>query len=104
MSTFAMFMEGGKKYYTVIVSYVGKWKYPSVGRHIKEFWTHVPNANDFTIEIAAINGKVYLTVHQGFEEDTLIKAFEEELKTNGISCNIREMQNDIAHLLFPDKD
>ncbi len=47
----------------------------------------MPNANDFLIEIAAINGNIYLTVHQGFEEDTLIKAVEEELKANGISCS-----------------
>ena len=102
METFARFMEGGKKNYTVIVSYVGRWKYPSVGEHVREFWTHVPNANDFLIEIAAINGNVYLTVHQGFEEDTLIRAFEEELKANGIACSIREMKNDVAHMAFPD--
>ena len=102
MDTFARFMEGGRKNYTIIVSYVGRWKHPSVGEHVREFWTHVPNANDFLIELAAINGNVYLTVHQGFEEDTLIRAFEEELKANGIPCSIREMENDVAHMAFPD--
>ncbi len=25
-----------------------QWKYPSVGEHIREFWTHVPNAKRFS--------------------------------------------------------
>ena len=102
MAAFARFLESGEKNYTITVSYVGRWKYPSVGEHIREFWTHAPNANYLFIEMAAINGNVYLTVHQGFKEDTLIRAFEEELKANGIPCSIREMKNDIAHMAFPD--
>ena len=102
MKAYGMMMAGGKDLFTFLVSYVGKWKYPSVGKYINEFWTHVPRSNRFLVEIAAINGKIFLTIHQAFEEDTLLKAFEEELKENGISCHITELENDVASMKMPE--
>lgn len=74
-----------------------------MGKRIKEFWTHVPNANGFLVEIAAVNGKIFLTMHQNFEEDTLVRAFEKELTENGINFETTEMLNDVAHLDLPGK-
>ncbi|SDB52920.1 hypothetical protein [Butyrivibrio sp. INlla16] len=103
MQTYGMMLSGGRKLFTCMVSYVGKWKYPSVGKHIKEFWTHVPNANGLLVEIAAVNGKIFLTMHQNFEEDTVVRAFEKELTENGISFETTEMLNDVAHMELPEK-
>lgn len=103
IQTYGMMLSGGRRLFTCMVSYVGKWKYPSVGKHIKEFWTHVPNANGFLVEIAAVNGKIFLTMHQNFEEDTLVRAFEKELTENGINFETTEMLNDVAHLDLPGK-
>ncbi|WP_029320763.1 hypothetical protein [Butyrivibrio sp. AE3004] len=103
MQTYGMMLSKGRKLFTCMVSYVGKWKYPSVGKYIKEFWTHVPNANGFLVEIAAVNGKIFMTMHQNFEEDILVRAFEKELTENGISFETTEMLNDVAHMDLPEK-
>ncbi len=96
MATFAKSLMGGKVLFTFMVSYVGKWKYKPLEKYIDEFWTHVPNANNLLVEIAAVNGRIFLTIHQEFEEDDIINAFIKELDNNEITCTVREMTNDVA--------
>ena len=103
LKTFGNMILGGSTFFTFIVSYVGKWKHEAIGRHIREFWTHVPSANDFLIEIAAVNGSIFLTVHQNFKEDALVKAFEREMAERGIECHVKEGVNDVAELKLPEK-
>lgn len=98
MSAFSQALMGGKLYFTYLVSYVGKWKYEPLSPYIEEFWTHVPNANDLLVEIAAVNGSIFLTFHQEFEEDTIVKSFVNELEKNNISCTARERGNDVAKM------
>ena len=103
MELFAKMLSGGRRLFTFMVSYVGKWKHDGIGRYITEFWTHVPLANAFLIEVAAVNGTIYLSMQQAFQEDDLIKNFEKELSANGISCTITENTVDIAHFPMSDK-
>ena len=46
---------------TYIVSYVGKWKHAQIGRHIEEFWTETPAGMFPLIEVAAVNGRIFLS-------------------------------------------
>lgn len=73
-SVFAGFMEAGSKSQTCMVSYVGKWKYPSVESYIEEFWTHAPKAYDILVELTAVNGKIGLSILQKFADERIIKA------------------------------
>ena len=95
-SAFAQALMGGRLYFTYMVSYVGKWKYDPLDQYIEEFWTHVPNANNLLVEVAAVNGSIFLTFHQEFEEDVIVKSFLSELENNHISCTARERNNDVA--------
>ncbi|WP_026527682.1 hypothetical protein [Butyrivibrio sp. VCD2006] len=100
-AAYAQMMEGGKKYFSYMVSYVGQWKQKEIGAHIKEFWTHVPDANGFLIEVAAVNGNIFLSMQQNFVEDTYYKAFLAELEANNIPyTEVATMENDIAY--FPE--
>ncbi len=99
-AAFARMLEGGKSRFTYMVSYVGKWKYASVEPYILEFWTHVPAANELLTEIAAVNGGLFLSVHQSFAGDSYINAFCEQLREHAVPYEIiRRMENDAAH--FP---
>ena len=97
-SAFSQALMGGRLYFTYLVSYVGKWKYEPLSPYIEEFWTHVPSANNLLVEIAAVNGGIFLTFHQRFEEDTIVKSFINELKKNNIACTARMRSNDVAKL------
>ena len=80
-----------------MVSYVGQWKYKDIAAHIREFWTHVPVANGFLTEIAAVNGNIFLSIQQNFEEDIYYRALLKELEDNGIPYTERPaIINDIA--------
>ena len=69
---------------TYYVSYVGKWQFPQLGAHIKEFWTITP-AGPFPLsEITAVNGKIFVSMLQSFSERVLYDAFIEELNINNI--------------------
>ncbi len=70
---------------TFMVSYVGKWKQEQIGKHIKEFWTETPAGRFPLIEIAAVNGNIFLSLLQGFEEKLYYQALLEELKANDIA-------------------
>ena len=90
-------LDGGRSFFTYMVSYVGQWKYKDIAAHIREFWTHVPVANGFLTEIAAVNGNIFLSIQQNFEEDIYYRALLKELEDNGIPYTERPaIINDIA--------
>ena len=98
---FARMLNGGKRYFTYMVSYVGKWKLDQLAPYVLEFRTHVPNANELLTEIAAINGKIFLSIHQNFSEDTVIKSFLGQLEENNVPYQLNgPFDNDTAH--FPE--
>ena len=99
---FARSLSGGRLLFTYMVSYVGKWKYKAVEEYISEFWTHVPSANALLTEVAAVGGRIFLTVHQRFEEDIIIQSLLDELKRNGISYKVhKHIPADNAHFPLP---
>ena len=99
---FSRMMTGGRLFLTHIVSYVGKWKQKAIGTYIEEFWTHVPAANDFTTEIAAVNGKIGLSIHQTFEDDKLMEMFFSQLEENGIPYTVKaKTKSDVAFFQKP---
>ncbi len=67
-----------------MVSYVGKWKQDQLGEHIKEFWTETPSGAFPLIEVAAVGGKIFASLLQGFDDTIYYQALIEELKANGI--------------------
>ncbi len=101
-AVFSRSLSGGRLLFTYMVSYVGKWKYKAVEKYISEFWTHVPSANALLTEVAAVSGKIFLTVHQKFEEDTIVMCLLDELKSNGISYKVhKHIPADNAHFPMP---
>lgn len=68
-----------------IVSYVGKWKYPQIGKHIRQFWTETPVGPFPLIEIAAVNGNIFVSFLQPFSDRRYYDALLDELKENGIN-------------------
>ena len=98
---YAKMLGGGRMLFTYMVSYIGKWKTAQLSPYVKEFWTHVPNANDLLTEIAAINGRIFLSVHQHFSEDIVIKSFLRQLEENSVPYTVKgPVKNDVAH--FPE--
>lgn len=89
-AAFGQMMRGGAMFTSFIVSYVGQWRLRSLSPYILEFWTHVPAANPLLTEIAAINGKIFLSVHQTFREDCVIRSFLTQLEENGIPYELRQ--------------
>lgn len=81
---FAMILNDVRKYFTYMVSYVGKWKYPQIEPWVKEYRARVPIVNDLLIEIAAMRGNFYLSVHQSFQEDIVLREVLNELEANHI--------------------
>ena len=77
-------MEGTYDAATYMVSYVGKWKYPQLGKHIRAFWTETPSQSFPLLEIAAVNGNICVSFLQPFSERLYYGALLEELKENGI--------------------
>ena len=101
---YARMLNGGKRYFTYMVSYIGKWKHDQLAPYILEFWTHVPNANELLTEIAAINGKIFLSIHQNFCEDVIVRGFLRQLDGYGIPYKIHgPLNSDIAHFPEPMK-
>ena len=100
---FGQMMSGGGTAFTYMVSYVGQWRLKALSPYILEFWTHVPSANPLVIEIAAVNGKIFLSVHQTFREDLIIRSFQRQLEENGIPFQLRQpVKPDNAR--FPEPD
>ncbi len=97
IAEFGKALMGGQRLFTFMVSYIGKWKYTSVEKYITDFKTHVPEANELLIELAAVGGKFYINVHQLFEEDCVIHEVMKELSDNGIAYEMSgPMVNDRA--------
>lgn len=99
---FARMLAGGRGRFTFMVSYVGQWKLPALGAYIREFWTHVPQANDLMVEISAVNGRIFLTVHQCLGDDRVIREFLGELEREGIPYEAcKRIRNDVARFPQP---
>ena len=99
---YAKMLDGGKRLFTYMVSYIGQWKQTQLSPYVLELWTHVPDANNLLTEIAAINGKVFLSIHRNFKEDDIIKAFLSQLDENGIAYSVKGTEKlDNAYLPEP---
>ena len=80
---------------TFVVSYVGKWRFPAIGKYMREFWTHVSFPKGIIVQITAVNGKIFMSLSQSYEEDLIVRAFLRELEENNISYTVRRtMDND----------
>ena len=55
-----------------------------------EFWTHVPSVSSSVTEVAAVNGKIFLSVHNAFKEDYIVKSFLRQLEENGVPYKLRQ--------------
>ena len=86
---FAKMLNKGNSLFTYMVSYVGQWRWQQLSPYILEFWTHVPNVNNLLTEIAAVNGKIFLSLHQNFKEDTVLNCFLRQLDENSISYTVK---------------
>ena len=84
MQIASKFVRGVFNSSTFMVSYVGRWKQDQIGKHIKEFWTETPAGSFPMLEIAAVNGNIFISLLQRFEEKLYYKALLEELKANSI--------------------
>ena len=94
--------RGGDGYVSFLVSYTGKWKHPTVGEKIRAFWTHPPNTFSLMVEIAAVNGKIFLSIQQRFREDRVRESFLRQLERHGIPYTLRRvMESDIARMTEP---
>ncbi|MBR3245268.1 MAG: hypothetical protein IKF90_21670 [Parasporobacterium sp.] len=80
----AQAMVGTYDAVTYIVSYVGRWSYPQLGHHIREFWTETPVGPFPLIEVAAVNGKIFVSFLQPFLDRRYYDALIDELQENGI--------------------
>ena len=80
-------MENAFSAFSYTVSYVGRWAYPQLGEHIREFWTETPGGPFPLLELSAINGNVYISMIQTFREDVYYQVFLKELEENGITVN-----------------
>ena len=99
---FTELLNSRRKAATFVVSYVGKWRFPAIGEHIREFWTHVPYPKGIIAQIAAVNGKIFMSLSQTYEEDFIVEAFLQELENNDIPYVVRRMMdNDDAHVPEP---
>lgn len=78
-------MGGFFKSSSYVVSYVGRWAYPKLGEHIREFWTETPTGEFPLLELSAVNGNVYISMLQAYCEDVYYEAFKKELEENGIT-------------------
>ena len=94
--------SAGEGYISFLVSYVGKWPYTVLSKYIKEFWTHAPNTFSLMAEIAAVNGNFFISIQQRFREDCVREAFLDQLRENGIPCEVlRVVDCDIAYITEP---
>ena len=101
-AVFAQAFNAGEGYLSFLVSYTGKWKQDAVGAYIREFWTHPPNTFSLMAEIAAVNGKIFVSVQQRFREDVLREAFLRQLEQHGVPYRLKHVTpSDVAHLNRP---
>lgn len=87
---------------TYMVSYIGQWKHKALNPYVRELWTHVPCVPDFTVEIAAINGKIFLSMNQAFKEDIVVRSFMRQLARYNIPFSCKQaVDSDVAHVQEP---
>ena len=88
-------MSSIKPFVTYGVSYVGKWKYASIEKHITEFWTHVVGRSEISVEMAAVNGTIFISYQQDIKDEKYVNAFMEQLSMYGIPYTlVRKMPID----------
>lgn len=98
---FAKMLSSGRDYFTYMVSYVGQWKLEQLAPYVQEFRVHAPNTKQLFIAITAINRNIFLSIHQSFKEDIVVKSFLKQLKDNNIPYKVKGVfENDAAH--FPE--
>lgn len=98
---FAKMLSSGRNYFTYMVSYVGQWKLDQLAPYVQEFRVHAPNAKQLLIMITAINRRIFLSIHQHFSEDVVVKSFFRQLEDNHIPYKLKGVfENDAAR--FPE--
>lgn len=101
-AAFAQAFNAGEGYLSYLVSYTGKWKHPSVGAYIREFWTHPSNTFSLMAELGAVNGKIFVSLQQRFREDTIREGFLRQLERYGVPYTLRHVkESDVAQLAEP---
>ena len=85
---FTAMFNGGEGFISYLVSYPGKWKYPSIGQYMKEFWTHPPCTFSLMVILGAAGGNISLSIQQRFSEKTVVEAFLSLLRERGIPYEI----------------
>ena len=102
-AVFGRMFNGGEDVITFLVSYVGKWSYPSVAETIREIWAHPPDTFGLMAEIGAVGGSICITLQQHFKEDTVREAFLHQLDENGIPYDIVR-KSGIDNARFPEPE
>ena len=85
---FTSMFNGGEGFITYLVSYPGKWKYPSTGKYIKEFWVHPPCTFSLMVLIGAAGGSISLSIQQRFSETSVVDGFLSLLEEYGIPYSL----------------
>ena len=99
---FTAMFNGGEGFITYLVSYPGKWKYPSIGKYMKEFWTHPPCTFGLMIILGAAGGNISLSIQQRFAEDSVVEKFLSLLGENGIPYTVvSKGPSDVAGFEIP---
>lgn len=89
----------GKPFSTYGVSYVGRWKYSSIEKHIREFWTHVVGRSEISIEIAAVAGNIFISYQQGIKDESYVYEFINQLNNFGIpTMLVRKIPVDVEKI------
>ncbi len=99
---FTAMFNAGEGFITYLVSYPGKWKYPSIGQYMKEFWTHPPCTFGLMTILGAAGGNISLSIQQRFEESSVVEAFLALLGENGIPYTVvSKDSSDVAGFEVP---
>lgn len=76
---------------TVVISYVGKAGFGDAEKYIRDFrtWTRCP-VKGIIAEISAVNGRFIFDIIQPFSAPVYVNVFLQELKENGVACEIQD--------------
>jgi hypothetical protein len=85
---FTAMFNGGEGFISYLVSYPGKWKYPTIGQYMKEFWTHPPCTFSLMVILGAAGGNISLSIQQRFTGSSVVNAFLSLLEENGIAYEV----------------
>lgn len=99
---FTSMFNAGEGFLTYLVSYPGKWKYPSIGKYIKEFWTHPPCTFGLMVLIGAAGGSISLSIQQRFSGSSVVDEFLAILGEYGIPYElVSKKESDVAGFEAP---